>query len=135
VAATAPALQEEVFAPIMYVVKVSSLEEAIALNNAVPQGLSSALFTRDMEAVFKWTGKWVGWWVGGYWGCVCFFFAFSLSPHIWHGLMSGWTLSVDQMFLSGLVLTIYTSFMLPPKYRARGLGLRHNQCVYRNKRG
>ncbi len=58
--AASPALQEEVFAPIMYVVKVASLEEAIALNNAVPQGLSSALFTRDPEAMFKWTGGWVG---------------------------------------------------------------------------
>jgi len=57
--AASPALQEEVFAPIMYVVKVASLEEAIALNNAVPQGLSSALFTRDPEAMFKWTGGWV----------------------------------------------------------------------------
>lgn len=54
---THPALQDEVFAPIMYVVKVSSLEEAIALNNAVPQGLSSALFTRDPGAIFKWTGR------------------------------------------------------------------------------
>lgn len=30
-------LQEEVFAPIMYVVKVSSLDHAIAINNDVPQ--------------------------------------------------------------------------------------------------
>lgn len=56
VSPTCPCLQEEVFAPIMYVVKVGSLEEAIALNNSVPQGLSSALFTRDPEAIFKWTG-------------------------------------------------------------------------------
>jgi aldehyde dehydrogenase (NAD+) len=43
-------LQEETFAPILYVVAVSSLEEAIELNNDVPQGLSSAIFTRDLKA-------------------------------------------------------------------------------------
>lgn len=63
-APTHPALQEEVFAPIMYVVRVASLEEAIALNNAVPQGLSSALFTRDPGAMFKWTGAWGDVWMG-----------------------------------------------------------------------
>jgi aldehyde dehydrogenase (NAD+) len=39
----------ETFAPILYVVKIASLEEAIALQNAVPQGLSSCIFTRDMQ--------------------------------------------------------------------------------------
>ncbi|MFI7700490.1 aldehyde dehydrogenase family protein [Nonomuraea sp. NPDC049480] len=37
----------ETFAPILYVMPYDSLEEAIALNNAVPQGLSSSIFTRD----------------------------------------------------------------------------------------
>ncbi|MEV5750708.1 aldehyde dehydrogenase family protein [Actinoallomurus sp. NPDC052308] len=37
----------ETFAPILYVLPYENLEEAIALNNAVPQGLSSSIFTRD----------------------------------------------------------------------------------------
>ena len=40
---------EETFAPILYVVRYRELEEAIALNNAVPQGLSSSIFTSDMR--------------------------------------------------------------------------------------
>jgi L-aminoadipate-semialdehyde dehydrogenase len=39
----------ETFAPILYVVAYGDLEDAIALNNAVPQGLSSAIFTTDMR--------------------------------------------------------------------------------------
>ncbi|MES2337752.1 MAG: aldehyde dehydrogenase family protein [Pseudomonadota bacterium] len=39
----------ETFAPILYVLKVAALDEAIALNNAVPQGLSSAIFTTDLR--------------------------------------------------------------------------------------
>ena len=39
----------ETFAPILYVVKIDSLESGIALQNAVPQGLSSCIFTRDMQ--------------------------------------------------------------------------------------
>ena len=41
-------VQEETFAPILYIMKYSTIEEAIALNNNVPQGLSSSVFTRDM---------------------------------------------------------------------------------------
>ena len=37
----------ETFAPILYVMAYDDLDEAIALNNDVPQGLSSSLFTRD----------------------------------------------------------------------------------------
>jgi len=40
---------EETFAPILYAVKYRKLEEAIALHNAVPQGLSSAIFTTDLR--------------------------------------------------------------------------------------
>jgi aldehyde dehydrogenase (NAD+) len=40
-----PCVQRETFAPILYVMSYSSVDEAIALNNGVPQGLSSALFT------------------------------------------------------------------------------------------
>lgn len=33
------------------------MEEAIELNNAVPQGLSSSIFTRDQRNVFTWLGE------------------------------------------------------------------------------
>lgn len=39
----------ETFAPILYVFKYSDFEQAIDANNAVPQGLSSAVFTNDMR--------------------------------------------------------------------------------------
>jgi aldehyde dehydrogenase (NAD+) len=39
---------EETFAPIVYVMQWRTLDEAIALHNGVPQGLSSAIFTRDL---------------------------------------------------------------------------------------
>jgi aldehyde dehydrogenase (NAD+) len=39
----------ETFAPILYVVKIGSLDEGLALQNGVPQGLSSCIFTRDMQ--------------------------------------------------------------------------------------
>lgn len=40
---------EETFAPILYLLKVKNLEQAIALHNAVPQGLSSAIFTNNLQ--------------------------------------------------------------------------------------
>ncbi len=40
-------MHTETFAPILYVVPYDDLAEAIELNNAVPQGLSSSIFTRD----------------------------------------------------------------------------------------
>ena len=40
---------EETFAPILYVLRYSELEQAIALNNAVVQGLSSSIFTSDLR--------------------------------------------------------------------------------------
>lgn len=40
---------EETFAPILYVIGYDTLEQAIAMNNAVSQGLSSAIFTRDLQ--------------------------------------------------------------------------------------
>jgi aldehyde dehydrogenase (NAD+) len=40
---------EETFAPILYVLKYETLPDAIALQNAVPQGLSSAIFTNDVR--------------------------------------------------------------------------------------
>ncbi|GBG37072.1 L-piperidine-6-carboxylate dehydrogenase [Mycobacterium montefiorense] len=39
----------ETFAPILYVLTYDDLNEAIALNNGVPQGLSSAIFTTDLR--------------------------------------------------------------------------------------
>jgi aldehyde dehydrogenase (NAD+) len=42
-------VRRETFAPILYVMSYSSLEEAIALHNGVPQGLSSSIFTRDQR--------------------------------------------------------------------------------------
>ncbi|MBL8518420.1 MAG: aldehyde dehydrogenase family protein [Betaproteobacteria bacterium] len=39
----------ETFAPILYVMKYRDLNEAIALQNAVPQGLSSSIFTNDVR--------------------------------------------------------------------------------------
>ncbi len=39
----------ETFAPILYIMAYETLEEAIALQNAVPQGLSSAIFTNNMQ--------------------------------------------------------------------------------------
>jgi aldehyde dehydrogenase (NAD+) len=42
-------VMQETFAPILYVIRYRELEEAIALNNAVPQGLSSSIFTTDMR--------------------------------------------------------------------------------------
>jgi aldehyde dehydrogenase (NAD+) len=52
-----PICAEEVFAPILHVFEVDSLDEAIALNNAVPQGLSSALFTTDLRAAERWLSE------------------------------------------------------------------------------
>jgi aldehyde dehydrogenase (NAD+) len=40
-------VQEETFAPILYVLGYDTFDEAVALHNGVPQGLSSAIFTRD----------------------------------------------------------------------------------------
>ena len=42
-------VQHETFAPILYVMKYSKLEEAIAIQNGVPQGLSSAIMTLNMR--------------------------------------------------------------------------------------
>ncbi len=41
-------VQEETFAPLLYVLKYSQLTEAIDMHNDVPQGLSSAIFTKDL---------------------------------------------------------------------------------------
>jgi aldehyde dehydrogenase (NAD+) len=40
---------KETFAPILYVLRYRDLDEAIVLNNSVPQGLSSSVFTSDLR--------------------------------------------------------------------------------------
>ncbi|BBB60916.1 aldehyde dehydrogenase [Undibacterium sp. KW1] len=42
-------MHHETFAPIMYIVRYKDLQQAISLNNEVPQGLSSSIFTTDMR--------------------------------------------------------------------------------------
>lgn len=42
-------VQHETFAPILYLIKYSTIEEAIALQNGVPQGLSSAIMTVNLR--------------------------------------------------------------------------------------
>ena len=42
---------DETFAPILYLFEFDSLEDAIAMHNSVDQGLSSSIFTRDMQSV------------------------------------------------------------------------------------
>lgn len=114
VAPTCPCLQEEVFAPIMYVVKVGSLEEAIVLNNAVPQGLSSALFTRDPEAIFKWTGA------------CCVVGQRGIRGYLRVCLLTD-RLNCYCIYLGTRTHTHTTC-------RAGGVGLRHRQRKYRNER-
>ena len=55
-----PIVQHETFAPILYLVKYTTLEEAIALQNGVPQGLSSAIMTtnlREAEQFLSYAGS------------------------------------------------------------------------------
>jgi aldehyde dehydrogenase (NAD+) len=42
-------VKQETFGPILYILRYSKLEEAIALHNAVEQGLSSCIFTNDVR--------------------------------------------------------------------------------------
>jgi aldehyde dehydrogenase (NAD+) len=46
----APIVQEETFAPILYVIEAEDVHDAIAIQNGVRQGLSSAIFTNNMRA-------------------------------------------------------------------------------------
>jgi len=44
---------EEIFGPVLSVLKVGSLDEAVRVNNGVKYGLSSSLYTRDVNAAFR----------------------------------------------------------------------------------
>jgi len=46
--AKAPILQQETFAPILYFSRYDTLDQAIAIHNGVPQGLSSAILTSEV---------------------------------------------------------------------------------------
>ena len=46
-------VQEETFAPILYILPFTELDEAIEIHNSVPQGLSSAIFTNNLLAAEK----------------------------------------------------------------------------------
>ncbi|RKQ31361.1 aldehyde dehydrogenase family protein [Oceanobacillus halophilus] len=45
--------QEEIFGPVVSLIPVKNLEEAIEVNNGVSFGLSSSIFTRDVNRVFQ----------------------------------------------------------------------------------
>ncbi len=45
--------QEEIFGPVISLIEVSSLEEAIEVNNGVVFGLSSSIFSKDVNTIFK----------------------------------------------------------------------------------
>jgi aldehyde dehydrogenase (NAD+) len=45
--------QEEIFGPVTALIKVGDLDEAIEVNNGVPYGLSSSIYTRDVNKAFR----------------------------------------------------------------------------------
>jgi acyl-CoA reductase-like NAD-dependent aldehyde dehydrogenase len=45
--------QEEIFGPVTALIRVGSFEEAIAVNNGVPYGLSSSIYTQDVNKAFR----------------------------------------------------------------------------------
>ena len=49
-------VQHETFAPILYLMKYKTIDEAIALQNGVPQGLSSAIMTNNLREAEKFLG-------------------------------------------------------------------------------
>lgn len=46
---TSPLVQQEVFGPLLHIIEVDDVDDAIAVNNAVPQGLSASIFTRSLQ--------------------------------------------------------------------------------------
>lgn len=53
-----PVMKHETFAPILYVLAYQTLDEAIALQNEVPQGLSSAIFTQNLKESEAFLSAW-----------------------------------------------------------------------------
>ena len=51
-------VQHETFAPILYIMKYKTLDQAIAMQNNVPQGLSSAIMTTDMREMETFLAAW-----------------------------------------------------------------------------
>ena len=45
--------QEEIFGPVLSIIEVSDLDEAVRVNNATGYGLSSSIFTQDVNAAFR----------------------------------------------------------------------------------
>jgi acyl-CoA reductase-like NAD-dependent aldehyde dehydrogenase len=45
--------REEIFGPVLSVIEVDSLEQAVEVNNSVPYGLSSSIFTENVNAAFR----------------------------------------------------------------------------------
>lgn len=45
--------QEEIFGPVLSIIEVEDLDEAVRVNNATPYGLSSSLFTQNVNAAFR----------------------------------------------------------------------------------
>jgi aldehyde dehydrogenase family 7 protein A1 len=56
ISADAPIIKTELFVPICYLLKFKTFEEAVHINNNVPQGLSSSIFTKNIQTYFKWVG-------------------------------------------------------------------------------
>ncbi|OGR08622.1 MAG: aldehyde dehydrogenase [Deltaproteobacteria bacterium RIFOXYB12_FULL_58_9] len=50
-----PIVQDETFAPILYAIEIDSIDDAIAVQNGVPQGLSSSIFTRSFKYAEQFT--------------------------------------------------------------------------------
>lgn len=44
-----PLVSREVFGPLLHIIEVDDVDDAVAVNNAVPQGLSASIFTRDLK--------------------------------------------------------------------------------------
>jgi aldehyde dehydrogenase (NAD+) len=51
-------VQHETFAPILYLMQYDTLDEAIALQNGVKQGLSSAIFTNNLQDAEQFLSAW-----------------------------------------------------------------------------
>ena len=52
-----PLLTEELFAPVLVAIPVDDLDEAIAVANATPYGLSASLFTRDVKSALTYVRR------------------------------------------------------------------------------